>query len=83
MALISLIVKLTSLLMMVIKCGHSFDGCSKLSNSCQFEEGIDAHNRRIERFVCESLNTNFEMSESEMAMCKKTPESLTEVYFVN
>jgi hypothetical protein len=83
MALIILFVKLTSLLMlvMVINCGNSFDGCSKLSNNCPFEDGIDIFKNRFETFVCDSLNTNFEMSESEMAMCKKTPTAQTEVYF--
>jgi hypothetical protein len=83
MALIILFVKLTSLLMlvMVINCGNSFDGCSKLSNSCRFEDGIDILKSRFETFVCDSLNTNFEMSKSEMTMCKKTPTAQTEVYF--
>ena len=83
MALIILFVKLTSLLMvvMVIHCGNSFDGCSKLSNSCPFEDGFDILQSPFETFVCDSLNTNFEMSESEMAMCKKTPTTQTEVYF--
>ena len=67
--------------MMVINSGNSFDGCSKLSNSCRFDETVGEYENRHETFVCDSLNTNFEMNENEMAMCKKSPKSQTEVYF--
>ena len=78
MSLIILLVNLSFL----INFGNSFDGCSKLSKSCRFEEGFgETSDSQYEMFVCDSLNTNFEMSESEMSMCKKRSTLPTEVYF--
>ena len=67
---------------MIISCDGSFNGCEKLSKEgCRFEEAYGAYHNRYERFVCDNLNANFEMSNSEMAMCKKTSTLPTDVYF--
>ena len=82
MRLIMILVKLYLLPIMIINCGIHFDGCSKLSKGCRFEEAYgDRPEYRYEIFVCDSLSENFEMSMSEKEMCKKTPTTQTEVYF--
>ena len=67
-----------SLLSMAI---NSCKSCEKLSNGCRFEEAIGLRSERYEIFICDSLKKSFEISEGERATCKKTPTSLTEVYF--
>ena len=55
--------------------------CDNLPNGCRFEEAYGPWSIRYETFICDSLNRSFVVSDGEKTFCKKTPTSLTEVYF--